>query len=179
MPVRRYNVSQIDEGVKLSIRNSEYLLEVARLLEQGHLKSAIIFHTYAIEEFGKALMLEEKKLDACKKGEDEVEDKKTFSSHELKIAKALALLGSWGLPAGIKSIEKPTTPYFKDLKDLGDFATEKNRVNLLLVDYDDKEKEWVDPSVPWMHDVEAGINALEEGLKRWNEGIPPKSSGQI
>src|SRR5207249_5250982 len=110
-----------------------------------------ILYIYAVEEFGKAILLKQKKEDATKKGLREIiDDVGIFSDHDKKIDEAKKVLKSRYTKLHLLDVSKassfPNGLQFVPLDELlstDDFLSEKDRVSLLLVDYDVKKQKWV------------------------------------
>ncbi|MGB6463676.1 MAG: hypothetical protein WBF38_05580 [Nitrosotalea sp.] len=153
--VRNYPVSDIDEGIRRSLTASLDWLESAYLLlRQGIKKQGLIDYTFAVEEFGKAILLDDNKKDAISKGKNKIEnDDITFCQHDKKIKRALEILKDPATKIPLIDESKipildlnqsiiDQIPAFTDVKDFpyeGYFLSFDNRMSLMYVDYDEKK----------------------------------------
>jgi AbiV family abortive infection protein len=185
MPIRSYRVADTDTGVQKCIDNASNLLESANILLESNKKDhSYILFTFAVEEFGKALYLFERKKDAEEKGLDMIKnDPVTFKDHDEKLKKA----ESYNPSLGVKLIDESTIPTLDPKKLLesidmpefqfkgrdefqyeGSFLRFENRLNLLYVDYDEERKAWrTPPSLPLALELSFAFEALAEALQCW------------
>ena len=87
-------ISRVDEGIKECIRNSKSLLEASKKLNSDNFEkeSTVIFYL-ALEEFGKAVLLRDKKKFAEHKDQIEIETADFFYDHNKKIEAAIRTIG--------------------------------------------------------------------------------------
>lgn len=151
--MRKIPTNMIDEGIMKSIDNSIYLAKSSLVLTEGGTKNiAIILYIYAVEEFGKAILLKQKKDDATKSGLSEIKDDiGIFSDHDKKIEEAKKVLKSRYTKLHLLDISKTSSSFpdgiqwvgLDELLSTNDFLSQKDRVSLLLVNYDVKKNKWV------------------------------------
>lgn len=189
--IRSYPVSDIDEGIRRSLKASLDWLESAYiLLRLGKKPQALIHYTFAVEEFGKAVLLDDKKKEAAKNGKIIIEnDDITFSSHTEKIKSAEEVLQDPSTKMRLIDESKipvldlnqdiiEQIPEFTDVKEFpykGDFLSLENRISLMYVDYDEDAKKWKDmEDLPFNFSMEVGFDAFKRELLAWKENFDSK-----
>lgn len=182
--IRRYPITAIDEGVKACLENSMRLLDCAdKLNNQGSEDYAYIFYSFAVEEFGKAVLLR------CNKQHTEpvITDEVSFYDHREKISAAVAELKNKYIAVPIYEDIEPTseitvdddgklvvkgTPEFQEMVQKGEFLGLNTRLDVLFVDYNEKEKKWQtwkDKPLPLWSRLEDSLAALKIEMKKWAE----------
>lgn len=180
---RTYPKASIDEGIKICLDNSKRLLQCAiDLNKQSNGDYAYIFYSFAVEEFGKAVMLKERKKSAA----DPIVDEITFKKHEEKITAALSELNNRevGIPI-FKEIEPSGEILYENgeiivkgelkfapMEQIGEYLTVDNRLDLLFVDYNEKERRWQtwkDKRIPMWSSLSASMNAFNYAVQRWTK----------
>lgn len=145
-------LNKIDEGIMKSVENSLELAKASlRLSGNGEKNIPIILYIYAVEEFGKAILLKQKKDDTIKKGLSEIiDDIGIFSDHDTKIDEAKKVLKSRFTKLQLLDVTKASSSTdsiqwvsLDELLSTDEFLSEKDRVSLLLVDYDIKKGKWI------------------------------------
>ena len=181
--VKSYSVSDIDEGIRRSIKSSlDWLDSAYLLLSSGKKNQAFINYTFAVEEFGKALLLNDRKKEAISKGWKMISnDDITFRDHDAKIKRAEAELKDPAI--GISLIDESKIPIFdlnpsidqilaftdvREFPSKGKFLSFENRISLMYVDYDTNKQEWRDIEyfIPRVT-MEVGFDAFKNEVKDW------------
>lgn len=174
MPTRSYPVSEIDSGIRLCLDNVEYLWNLAlKFHTDNEKKIALIVYMFAVEEFGKAVLLKERKDDAKSKGLSEiVNDDVTFNKHDKKIERAFDTVNN--SLARIKLYEEvEAIPFgqelkFQEFKEKGEFVDVDNRLALLFVDYNKKTKKFeMEVPLPLGFSLDSALHAFKQGVKTW------------
>lgn len=182
--VKNYPVSDIDEGIKRSLKESfDWLDSAYMLLRLGKKTKAFIHYTFAVEEFGKAILLNEQKKEAIQKGETMIcNDDVTFCDHNAKIKKAedalvdpstkIRLIDESKIPAiDVTQDITEQIPQFTDVKEFpykGNFLSFENRMSLMYVDYDEDKQKWNDvDELPFDFSMEVGFDAFKKEVQKW------------
>lgn len=153
-------ISRIDEGIKKCIINSRSLLEASKKLNADNFEkeSTVIFYL-ALEEFGKAVLLRDKKKFAEHKGQNEIETADFFYDHNKKIEAAIHTIGS-----NIEIMKQFTTTTEKKEDEL-----KANPVNLFFIDYDLSQDNWGQRLLDHKTDGQnKSISIFEKMLKKWD-----------
>lgn len=184
---RNYPVSEIDEGIRRSLKASlDWLDSAYLLLRLGKKTQGFIYYTFAVEEFGKAILLNERKKSAKSKGEKIIcDDDITFRVHDAKIKKAEEVLQDPAtkirlideskilafVPNPQPSDDENTYMEFKDVREFpyrGNFLSFDNRMSLMYVDYDEDKKKWKDiEELPFDFSMEVGFDAFKREVQAW------------
>jgi AbiV family abortive infection protein len=182
--MKSYRVSDIDEGIRRSLKSSLNWLDSACLLLSSNKKDqAFIHYTFAVEEFGKALLLNDRKKDAIKKDWKMISnDDITFRNHDVKIKRAEAELKDPTIGISLIDISKipeldlsqdiaEQIPQFTDVREFpskGKFLSFENRMSLMYVDYDTNKLEWkeVDYFIPAVT-MEVAFDAFKKEVEDW------------
>lgn len=170
MPVRTYPVAAIEDGIKMSVKKSEELLDTAKMLfKEDKPNYAVVIYSYAVEEFGKAVLLTQIKNAAVAESAEIVYDEVTFGDHTVKFEEAgheisdRAKIKKWEFPIG----------EFGEPKDMGEFLSEENRLKLLLVDYDEVKGKWKDEPddipTPFLMPLQDALEVFGKDIAKWKE----------
>ena len=170
-------------GIVNSINKSRKLLHDARLLlnDKWEHTHAIGLYTFAVEEYGKALALQEcMNGSRTKKGKYEIPNY-IFKSHKSKFKKALGVLppkckdlqigvyvktNTKGKPITIRGMSIPgsTTGLFT-VSTLSDFTLRKE---IFYVTWDDGKRQWKHELTASKETLETAINSFENHLNTVN-----------
>ncbi len=181
MRKRIYPISSIDDGIKATLANVNRLLDFAIDLDkQGNRDYSYVFYSYAIEEFGKAVLLKQNKQSS----KDPVEDKVAFGEHEDKIEAALRELKNDQIEIPIIKFEPESIgeikveedgkftiiklPAFQNLNKIGKYLSVDNRLDILFVDYiNGKWQTWKDKQIPVGSFYGKSLADLKRGIQQW------------
>lgn len=174
-------LDKIDAGIMKSIENS---LELARtslqLSGNGAKNIAIILYIYAVEEFGKAIMLKQKKDHAIKNKLSEItDDIGIFWNHDTKIGEAKQVLKSRFTKLQLLDIKKSASSLadiqfvpLEELLSTDEFLSEKDRVSLLLVDYDIVKNKWINvDDLPLSDTLRVGCADFIKEVTDWRNAL--------
>ena len=153
-------ISRIDEGIKKCIINSKSLLEASKKLNANNFEkeSTMIFYL-ALEEFGKAVLLRDKKKFAEHKGQNEIEVADFFYDQNKKIEAAIHTIGS-----NMEIINRYTSTTDNKEEEL-----KTNLINLFFIDYDTSHDNWNQRLLDHKTDEQnKSITIFEKMLKKWD-----------
>lgn len=178
LPTRSYPVSEIDNGIKKCLARSQSILESAiLLLNAGKKNEAYVLYTFAVEEFGKACLLNKMKNNAQQQNLTTItNDTVTFHDHDIKIKEAESTFKN--PTSKIRVIDIAKVPEYKPHAEMefntveeystsGDLLGFYNRLDALYVDY--KNNNWVELDMPSNFEMESGFIAFREDLERWKD----------
>lgn len=185
MARKNYPVSDIDEGIRRSLKISLEWLETGHmLLNLGNKNQAFIHYTFAVEEFGKAILLNDRKKEALYYGDTMVSDDKiTFSNHDEKIKRAEEVLKDPMTKIRLIDVNQvqpldltkdiiEQIPQFTDVSKFpykpDNFLSFDNRMSLMYADYDETTGKWKDvDELPLNSSMEVGFDAFKEEVVDW------------
>lgn len=180
MRKRIYPISSIDDGIKATLANVNRLLDFAiDLNKQGNRDYSYVFYSYAVEEFGKAVLLKQNKQSS----KDPVEDQVAFGEHKKKFEVALKELnnGQIEIPFhkfndfgelkvgenGNITVLRPL-PTFEEFTTDGKYLSVDNRLDILFVDYiNGKWQTWKDKQIPVGSFYDKSLTELKRGIQQW------------
>ncbi len=158
----------LDVGISRCINKSEILLQAARKLYKCQYRDqAVILYYYAVEEFGKAVMLKQKKNDAILLNQKDVDVSDFFYNHDKKIEAARIEIGK-----DIDILEYNPIPddgQFHDLVERGPVIRDFfERSSVFLTDYDPISRTWgKDLPIPLVLQIEKAFEQLQTALNKW------------
>lgn len=163
----RYPASSIDKGIELSLCNSQSILDKARiLLKERDIKYSFILYTFALEEYGKAVLLREQKMKHSNDENVMIEDAEIID-HNTKLKAAGRMLGP---KAMVPDWQFPESNFgelmvFGPPETVGKFADFNMRMSLLYVDYIDGWK--IGTNEPHYHSLEEATESLARGINNF------------
>jgi AbiV family abortive infection protein len=177
-PPVSYPVSAIPEGVLRCLEKSEQTLQSATALwKLDQRVQALVLYIAALEEFGKALLLIEKRKLALEDGCDTIrDDRTTFSCHELRLETVRrhrpVLFGAIDVDAvEAKWLGEVKPEHFKFMPPelmpmkVYDVLSFLGRNSLLYVDYDIEKGKWKeDPELPTFIQMDNTFHLLREEI---------------
>jgi AbiV family abortive infection protein len=182
MRKRVYPKSSIDDGIKTTLANANRLLDFAIDLDkQGNRDYSYVFYSFAVEEFGKAVLLKQNKQNS----KDPVEDKVAFGEHKDKIGAALKELNNEQIEIpfhkfndfgelkvdenGNVTVIRPI-PAFEEFTTDGKYLNVDNRLDILFVDYiNGKWQTWKDKQIPVGSFYGKSLAELKRGIQQWTQ----------
>lgn len=158
----RIRLEKIREGIGHALRKSaQHLVGAEACLSIGSLDSAIGLTVFAIEEFGRAVVLREN----LETGSEEV-DKRINTNHDFKWNKAFTIL-----PRKFKTIHtggfdpKGFDPVAFDTED--ESITHEIRMRAVYVDYDESNDEWITSTRVDKSFLKRAIEGIREHIKNF------------
>src|SRR5690242_2060990 len=166
-----YPLSSIDKGIELILQNCQSMLDEAQVLLKNHeIKYSFILFTFALEEYGKAVLLRQRKTERADDKNSIIRDDK-ITDHNAKLAAAGSVLGpramvpDWQFPES--HFGEPIV--FGPPETLGPLADFETRISLLYVDYYDDG--WrIGSKEPHYYSLEESMEVLSEGIKNFHRG---------
>src|SRR5438445_3675391 len=160
-------ISHVDDGIKECIKNAKSLLDLAKKLNEDHFeKQSIIIFYLALEEFGKAVILIDKKKFAEHKEELEINTDEFFYDSNKKIKAAVRTIGPH--IEIIKPKSHPMKPESSNL-DLENNEFKMGSCNLLFIDYNSSDGKWIQKLSDFqIEDQKKPFIVLEKMLKKWD-----------
>lgn len=166
--------NRVNFGIRACLRNSKRIsLESSRILKRDAYLSLVLYY-YAVEEFGKALLLEELK-NKSRNGKGFSVDLQNHSTklkqiqtkHKDLLIKRLEIDHSKSY-SGINKNKKIVVDFLRQSKDdifnIDNISTE--RTSLWLVDYNEKSKHWNEHDLIQDDDIRSKNIVLRKKIKK-------------
>jgi len=159
-------IDHVDSGVKKCITNANILLEISETLhgKYGDIQSISIF-LYALSEFGKAVLLRDKKILAEYNNQSEIDVTDFFYDNYKKIDAALRTAGpnveiikfdGMGLQGIMEFLQVPNSSFYTDIG------------SLMLIDFNANDSKWEQRLTNKVQYIQNNaFTILSKMLKKW------------
>lgn len=141
-------------------------------------KYSVVMFYYAIEELGKAILIEEKMIQALKRESKKITVERHFGSHDDKIYKAQERYPELGIQRLIPEydinektiIDRNKVKFFKLIPDGDIIPSFTDRSNLWLTTFDEAKNEWLYPVDDFdIDELRDKIRKLDKILEEWRQ----------